>query len=137
MFCVNSIGFIWNKILLLKDLRSSNISGTTKPLGLRTSNETDVEFKKNPSKLRKLSQGSVISPTLFNIYMRKLPKPNADLKIILYAVYCTVLTTRTDITQLCATINSYLTKLSDWMHERIDLVCQRANLYSYSFLILD
>lgn len=83
--------------------------------------QTYVDFRGVKSKQRKVKQGvpqgGVLSPFLFNLYLRDLPTPPDDIQLISYADDCTILATGTDITRLSNTINQYLESLSHWLRE--------------------
>ena len=63
-------------------------------------------------------QGGVLSPTLFNLYMSKMPLPPDDLKLVTYADDSTVLISGPKIEPLCAKVNTYLNLLDDWFRKR-------------------
>lgn len=110
--------------ILLKDIHDSNVSPKIKRWinGYLSGRLTYVEFRGTKSKYRRMKQGvpqgGVLSPTLFNLYMSKLPKPKEDLTLITYADDCTILATGTNIKDLCKKINRYLTVINNWMLDR-------------------
>ena len=59
-------------------------------------------------------QGSVLSPTLFNIYMHDTPPTPANINIMLYAVDFTIASTHNDIPTATAQLQSYLNTLQTW-----------------------
>ena len=59
-------------------------------------------------------QGSVLSPTLFNIYMHDTPPTPANVNIISYADDFTITSTHNDIPTAAAQLQSYLNTLQTW-----------------------
>ena len=63
-------------------------------------------------------QGGVLSPLLFNLYMRGLPAPPGNIKSISYADDCQVLNSGRNSDEVCRQINPYLNQLANWFKER-------------------
>ena len=109
---------------LLQDIEASDIPYNTKKW-LRSyyrGRYTYTEFRGSKSRRRPMKQGvpqgSVISPTLFNLYMSKMPRPPDDVTLVTYADDCTILATGPDVESLCVKINTYLNTLYDWFTTR-------------------
>ena len=60
-------------------------------------------------------QGGVLSPLLFNLYLRDIPQPPEGIQLISYADDCTILTTGNNITIMTQEINNYLKVVNDWL----------------------
>ena len=84
--------------------------------------QTFVEFRGSRSKYRKVKQGvpqgGVLSPTLFNLYMSKLPLPPPEIGIVTYADDATTMCSGPDIKVLCKRQNKYLEELNNWFKSR-------------------
>lgn len=80
--------------------------------------QTYVEFRGAKSKLRKVKQGvpqgGVLSPILFNFYVRNIPEPPEGITLVSYADDCTVLISGNDLVSMCNDVNRYLNEVSDW-----------------------
>ena len=63
-------------------------------------------------------QGSIISPALFNAYIRDLPEPPPGIHIISYADDITIICSGPDVDTLVSTLNSYLDTLSNFLASR-------------------
>ena len=63
-------------------------------------------------------QGSIISPALFNAYIRDIPDPPANIHIISYADDITIFSSGTNIPQITEQLNIYLTTLSQFLKDR-------------------
>ena len=62
-------------------------------------------------------QGSILSPTLFNLYMSKIPASTAGTRLVTYADDSTVLWSGPSIDPICHEINTYNT-LNNWFTSR-------------------
>ena len=84
--------------------------------------QTYVEFRGAKSKHKKMKQGvpqgGVLSPTLFNLYMSKLPSPPGSIRIVTYADDSSVLNSGKHIDPICTQLNGYLDTLNNWFKER-------------------
>lgn len=84
--------------------------------------KTLVDFRGSQSKMRRLKQGvpqgGVQSPSLFNLYIGKLPLPPLGIETITYADDCSILASGTDLRKLCGDLNTYLNPLNIWFQER-------------------
>ena len=80
--------------------------------------QTYVTFRNINSKYRRVKQGvpqgGVLSPTLFNLYMSRLPLPPEGIKLITYADDCTLLSSSTNIDEICSKLNSFLPVVHNW-----------------------
>ena len=63
-------------------------------------------------------QGGVLSPLLFNLYMRDMPSPPQSVATKTYADDTTILSSGSTIKPICDRINPYLDTLHDWFSER-------------------
>lgn len=104
--------------LLLQDIFNTNIPWIIKRWlnNYMSGRQTYVDFRNSKSSYRKVKQGvpqgGVLSPTLFNIYMSKLPTPPGDVTLVSYADDCSILTSGNEITELCSKLNYYLDNLN-------------------------
>ena len=84
--------------------------------------QTYVDFRGSRSKSRKMNQGvpqgGVLSPTLFNLYMAKMPSPPGNIKVETYADDTTALNSGVDIDKICTELNIYLDTLKTWFSSR-------------------
>ncbi len=110
--------------LLLKDILHLELSDTLIKFlcsYLRGRQQYTV-FRNCKSKYRVVRQGvpqgGVLSPLLFNLYMRSLPAPPGNIKLISYADDCQVLNSGPTIDKTCHEINPYLDQLVKWFKER-------------------
>ena len=67
-------------------------------------------------------QGSVISPALFNIYLKDLPLPPDGISLVTYADDITLFKSGTNIQEICDDLNEYLEVLHNFLRERKLLV---------------
>ena len=63
-------------------------------------------------------QGGVLSPTLFNLYMSKMPTPPPNIKLVTYADDSTILSSGKKLNELCTNLNEYLDTLNEWFTSR-------------------
>ena len=63
-------------------------------------------------------QGSIISPALFNAYIRDLPTPPEGVYIISYADDITLFSSGSDIPEITSRLNNYLDALSHFLENR-------------------
>ena len=84
--------------------------------------QTFVEFNGSKSRFRKIKQGvpqgGVLSPTLFNLYMSKMPQPPNDIKLVSYADDSNILKSGIKIKPICEELNAYLDVLNNWFKTR-------------------
>lgn len=91
--------------ILLSDILSTNIPWQIKRwLNIYISGRQTFVFRNAKLKYRKMKQGvpqrGVLSPTLFNLYLSKIPTPPTGINITSYADDCTILTTGTNIEEM-------------------------------------
>ena len=74
--------------------------------------QTYVTFRNINSKYRRVKQGvpqgGVLYPTLFNLYMSRLPLSPEGIKLITFADNCALLSSITNIDEICSKLNSFL-----------------------------
>ena len=63
-------------------------------------------------------QGGVLSSFLFNLYIRSLPSPSEDVKIITYADEITITTSGPDVKKMAVNVTEHLKKFSEWLKSR-------------------
>ena len=84
--------------------------------------QTFVEFRGERSKFRKMKQGvpqgGVLSPTLFNLYMSKMPLPPNNIVLVTYADDSNVLNSGITKEEICPDLNNYLDVLDKWFKSR-------------------
>lgn len=84
--------------------------------------QTFVEFRNSKSYYRRMKQGvpqgGVLSPTLFNLYISKMPTPLPGIKLVSYADDITLLVTGNNIEEMTEMLNTYLVSLNTWMNSR-------------------
>ena len=84
--------------------------------------QTFVEFRGAKSSYRKMKQGvlqgGVLSPTLFNLYMKDMPTPSNNICLVTYADDSTGLNSGPKIEPLCEELNEYLDVLNSWFTSR-------------------
>ena len=79
-----------------------------------------VNFKGIPSKIRPfrdgVPQGSVLSPTLFNLFLHDIPTPNSqDTKILSYAEDITITSTHAKHNTAATNVQHYLNTPQTWL----------------------
>lgn len=83
---------------------------------------TFVVFRSKISRRRKMKQGvpqgSVISSTLFNLYMARMPTPPKCITLVSYADDCSILATGPELNTLTHNINLYLSTLYSWFESK-------------------
>ena len=114
--------------VLISDLLETGIPNWSKRwiAGYLHDRRTFVEFRNVRSGMRKMRQGvpqgGVLSPSLFNLYMSKIPQPPQGVSFVSYADDCTILATGPippmNPQPLCDIINPYLDTLSHWFSGR-------------------
>ena len=81
-----------------------------------------VSYNNEKSMWRKVkqgvTQGGVLSPMLFNIYLSKLPLPPKDINVTSYTDDITLTTSHPQVEKLGDTITPYLNTLHDWLESR-------------------
>ena len=84
--------------------------------------QTFVEFRGGRSDHRKLKQGvpqgGVLSPLLFNLYMKDMPLPPEGIELTSYADDATALKSGTDLQAICNDLNAYLDTLNTWFKSK-------------------
>ncbi len=110
--------------ILLKDIQELRLNQHIKKFlkAYLRGRQTFVEFRGAKSGFRKMKQGvpqgGVLSPTLFNLYMSKMPAPPKDIKLVTYADDSNVLKSGQTIEKICPDLNAYLGQLDLWFKSR-------------------
>ena len=113
-----------NHHLLLQDILELQLNNHIKRFlcSYLHGRKTYVEFRGVQSKYRKMKQGvpqgGVLSPTLFNLYMSKMPQPPGNIKLVTYADDSNTLNSGTNINKICEDLNVYLDTLDTWFKSR-------------------
>ena len=113
-----------NHDLLLADILESALPSAAKKwvAAYLRDRQTYVEFRNHKSTHRKVHQGvpqgGVLSPLLFNFYLATLPDPPNGVKTVSYADDCSVMTSGTDVNEMCNRMNGYLATLHAWFSGR-------------------
>ncbi|WP_333764851.1 reverse transcriptase domain-containing protein [Streptomyces sp. IBSBF 2390] len=111
-------------VLLLNDIFNTSLPTTLKRwlCSYLHGRHTYVEFRDSKSRQRKVKQGvpqgGVLSPLLFNFYMREQPTPPQDVTIVTYADDCTLLSSHKDPSVASDRLNNYLPSLHSWLQSR-------------------
>ena len=87
----------------------------------RNKTSTQRQFKNG------VSQGGVLSPSLFDIYTSDTPTPQAPVKLTIYADDITISLTHNDIAK--ANIQSYLHEIHTWTRTN-HLILRQDNIHS-------
>ena len=111
---------------LIEDILNLNLNGHIKRFltSYIRGRMTFVEFRGRKSCNRKMlqgvPQGGVLSPTLFNLYMCTMPRPNSNSNLVLitYADDTTILGSATTIPPICEELNPFLDILDAWFKKR-------------------
>ena len=81
-----------------------------------------VNFRNTTSKCRNVRagvpQGAVTSPILFNFYLRNLPSPPANVKIVQYADDISIYVTGLNIDKLTKLINDFVPEIINFLKDR-------------------
>ena len=97
---------------------------------------TYTEYEGTRSKRRKVKQGvpqgGVISPFLFNLYMRSLPMPPEEISIVTYADDITLLTSGPKVEKLAAKMHFYLADLYLCLESKSLILRQRSQQQQFS-----
>ena len=110
--------------LLMQDIMNTCIPSQFKHwlISYLRGRNTYVEYHDKTSGHRKMKQavpqGGVLSPTLFNLYLSKIPIPPSNVSLVSCADDCTILTSGNDLPAMCNRLNSYLGELSNWFRHR-------------------
>ena len=110
--------------LLLKDIMDLHLNDHIKRFlcAYLRGRQTYVVFRGSRSKFRKVKQGvpqgGVLSPTLFNLYMAKIPLPQGTIALHTYADDSTVSNSGPIIGPICKELNEYLSILENWFKSR-------------------
>ena len=109
---------------LLKDIQELELNGNIKRFlcAYLRGRQTFVEFRGERSNFRKMKQGvpqgGVLSPTLFNLYMSKMPPPPNNIRLVTYADDSNVLNSGTIVEDIYPDLNAYLDVLDKWFKSR-------------------
>lgn len=110
--------------MLLQDLLETEIPCPIKRwlYNYMNGRQTYVDFRNNTSSYRRMKQGvpqgGVLSPSLFNLYMSKMPTPPEGITLVTYADDCTIIATGQNIDELCNNVNAYLNTVTTWLNKR-------------------
>ena len=80
--------------------------------------QTFLAVSRIPKNKKEVAQGGVLSPTLFNLYMSKLPLPPGNIQIVSYVDDITIAISGPVLENLASEMNSYLAKLHQWLCSR-------------------
>ena len=109
---------------LLHDIHNTDLPNNAKPwlLSYLRGRQTYTEHEGTKSKRWKVKQGvpqgGVISPFLFNPYMRSLPTPPKETSIVTYADDITPLTPGPKVENLAAKMNTYFADPYLWLETK-------------------
>ncbi|KAF2355876.1 Reverse transcriptase domain [Trinorchestia longiramus] len=74
------------------------------------------KFSKTHNIPKRIPQGSVLSPTLFNLYMHDIPQPPENIHIASYANDITITSTHSNINTCFAQVQHYTDTITTWMN---------------------
>lgn len=84
--------------------------------------ETYIEFRGATSSRQTTAQvvpqGSVLSPSLFSLYVSKNPTPPPGLTLVAYANDCSVRATGNNLHEMCSEMSEYLETVNQWFSSR-------------------
>ena len=107
--------------LLINKIYNTTLHNNTKRwlANYLTDRQAFVHYNGESSKIRNfpngVPQGSVLSPTLFNLYMHDIPPPPNGIYISSYADDLTVISIHTDKNVCSTQVQTYLTQLENWL----------------------
>ena len=105
---------------LIRKLLQTNISGTIIKFiaNYIKGRKAYTTYRNHTSRQRQfktgVSQGGVLSPTLFNIYTSELPPPSAPVQVMAYADDITITSTHTSTSTAKKYIQPYIKKVFAW-----------------------
>ena len=109
---------------LLNDIYQSELPNYVKRwmLSYLQGRFTYTDFRGRTSRNRKMKQGvpqgGVLSPFLFNMYMKSMPRPPDNIIVVTYADDITLITSGPVKEELASRMNKYLEELCSWLESR-------------------
>jgi hypothetical protein len=80
-----------------------------------------------------VSQGGLISPVLFSLYVNDMPTPSHHVELALYADDTSIIATSYKTTLLVSYLESYLSDLQRWLSEwRIAIKLSRCSVMMFA-----
>ena len=78
-------------------------------------------------------QGSILGPTLFNLYLNDICNASSILEFTLFADYTNIIYSHDSTTSLCNTLNTELERLNAWFNlNKLSLNLQKTNYINFS-----
>ena len=130
---------IIDHIILLQKLNHYGIRGIVSHwvCSYLTHRKQYVQIKGTKSSLERIlcgvPQGSILSPTLFNLYLNDICNVSSILEFTLFADDTNIIYSHDSTTSLCNTLNTELKKLNAWLNlNKLSLNLQKTNYITSS-----